>query len=150
MFLPIIFILISFLRPPPPASSRLSSPFLPHLSSRPLPPLPCHQRQPFQLSAPPRPAIFAMVSCCLSQSFLSASSRCLASCLSLFSQLLRSVLVFHMPRTCKHFSSLSLTTHALQRSRKGPSTFENMPFLMQEHALLDARKACSRSILITI
>jgi len=38
---------------------------------------------------------------------------------------------------------------ALLRSRIGPSTFKNRPFLRQEDALLGARKASSSTLLIS-
>jgi len=34
-------------------------------------------------------------------------------------------------------------------SRKGPSTFENMPLLHIENALLEARRACSQMLFVT-
>ena len=40
---------------------------------------------------------------------------------------------------CQVFSPLSNPTHALQRSRRRPSTFETTPFLLQEHALQRSR-----------
>ena len=40
---------------------------------------------------------------------------------------------------CQLFSSLSNPTHAFQRSRPCPSTFETTPFLPQEHALQRSR-----------
>lgn len=103
------------------------------------------------LPSPPRfLAISVSLSCYLLRPVLLSSPRCLAVFISLSCQLFCSVLVSHMPRTCKHFSSLSNPAHALLRSRKGPSTSKNMPFLMQEKPLLDARKAYSRPVLITI
>ena len=208
MFLPIIFILISFLRPPPPASSRLSSPFLPHLSDRPLPPsLPSVTAFPAICSAPScylrhsilpavsvfsvscsalssrlchavlpavpvfsvncsalsyylrhgiLPAVSDFSVCCsalssrLCHAVLLSSPQYPASCPSLSYRMRLAVLVSHMPRTCKHFSPLYYPVYAFLHSRTCPSTSENMPFLMQEKPLLDARKAYSRSILITI
>lgn len=46
---------------------------------------------------------------------------------------------FSLP-LCQVFSSLSNPTHALQRSRRRPSTFETTPFLLQEHALQRSRR----------
>ena len=118
------------------------------------------------LPSPPRfLAVSPSLSCCLLRPVLPASSVFPVSCSalscylrhsilpavpSLSCQLRHTVLVSHTPQTCKLFSSLSNPTHALQRSRKGPSTSENMPFLVQEKPLLGARKASPRSILITL
>ena len=45
---------------------------------------------------------------------------------------------FSLP-LCQVFSSLSNPIHALQRSRRRPSTFETTPFLPQDHALERSR-----------
>ena len=50
---------------------------------------------------------------------------------------------------CKYFSPFSILTHALHEWRRDPSTFKNMPFLRQEDALHEARKAFSSTILIS-
>ena len=49
---------------------------------------------------------------------------------------------------CQHFSPLLFIVHALQGGRRGPSTFENMPFLHAEKALLEARRASSRMLFV--
>ena len=49
---------------------------------------------------------------------------------------------------CQHFSSLLFIVHALQGGRRGPSTFENMPFLHAEKALLEAWRASSRMLFV--
>ena len=49
-------------------------------------------------------------------------------------------------RKCQNISKdapPSFRGYALFERRRRPSTFENMPFMEQEHALLDARRACS-------
>ena len=43
----------------------------------------------------------------------------------------------YSPRICKEFSLYSNPVYALHASRTCPSTFENMPFLTLEDALLD-------------
>lgn len=47
---------------------------------------------------------------------------------------------------CQVFSSLSNPTHAFQRWRPCPSTFETTPFLLQEHALQRSRRRPSSSV----
>ena len=47
---------------------------------------------------------------------------------------------------CQLFSLLSNPTHAFQRSRPCPSTFETTPFLPQEHALQRSRTRLSSSV----
>lgn len=112
--------------------------------------LSCQLLRSVLLSSPRCLASFVSLSCQLLRSILLSSPRCLAGFVSLSCQLRHAVLVSHMPRTCKLFSSLSNPAHALQRSRKGPSTSENMPFLVQEKALLCARQAYSRFVFVTI
>ena len=120
-----------------------SSPFLLPIVFPILPP-------PFLPSPPPFLAVSDSLSCYLLRPFLLSSPQYPASCPSLSYSMRHTVLVSHMPRTCKHFSSLSYPVYAFLHSRTCPSTSENMPFLMQEKALLDARQASPRSILITI
>ena len=51
---------------------------------------------------------------------------------------------------CQVFSSLSNPTHALQRSRRRPSTFETTPFLPQEHALQRSRRRLSPPVSVCV
>ena len=46
-------------------------------------------------------------------------------------------------------TSLSIQKGRRDGTRKGPSSLENMPFLLAEDALLGARKASSQKIFIT-
>lgn len=120
---------------------------------------------PFLPSHPRFLAVSPSLSCCLLRPVLQSSSVFPVSCSalscylhhavlpavpSLSCQLRHTVLVSHMPQTCKLFSSLSNPAYAFLHSRTCPSTFENMPLLMQERALLDARKAYSPFVFITI
>ena len=50
---------------------------------------------------------------------------------------------------CQVFSPLSNPTHALQHSRRCPSTFETTPFLPQEHALQRSRKRPSPPVSVS-
>ena len=50
---------------------------------------------------------------------------------------------------CQEFLLLSNRTYAFHGWRGGPLTFKNMLFLHAEHALLEARKACSTKQLVT-
>ena len=50
---------------------------------------------------------------------------------------------------CQVFSSLSNPTHAFQRSRPCPSTFETTPFLPQEHALQRSRTRPSSCVSVS-
>ena len=102
------------------------------------------------LSSPRCLACFISLSCQLLRSVLLSSPRCLAGFVSLSCSMRHTVLVSHSPQTCKHFSSLSNPVYAFLHSRTCPSTSENMPFLMLERALLDARKAYSTFDFITI
>jgi len=55
-------------------------------------------------------------------------------------------------RNCTDFSvitTLSVCREAEDETRRGPSTFENMPFLLAEDALLDARRASSLMLFVT-
>jgi hypothetical protein len=55
-------------------------------------------------------------------------------------------------RKCTDFSvitPLSVCREAEDETRRGPSTFENMPFLLAEDALLDARRASSLMLFVT-
>lgn len=102
------------------------------------------------LSSPRCLACFISLSCQLLRSVLLSSPRCLAGFVSLSCSMRHTVLVSHSPQTCKHFSSLSNPVYAFLHSRTCPSTFENMPFLMQEKPLLGARKASPRFAFITL
>jgi len=56
-------------------------------------------------------------------------------------------------RNCADFSvitPLSVCREAEDETRRGPSTFENMPFLHAEDALLDARRASSSIQSVTL
>ena len=56
-------------------------------------------------------------------------------------------------RNCADFSvitPLSVCKEAEDETRGGPSTFENMPFLHAEDALLDARRASSSIQSVTL
>ena len=56
-------------------------------------------------------------------------------------------------RNCTDFSvitPLSVCKEAEDETRRGPSTFENMPFLHAEDALLDARRASSSIQSVTL
>ena len=56
-------------------------------------------------------------------------------------------------RNCTDFSvitPLSVCREAEEETRRGPSTFENMPFLHAEDALLDARRASSSIQSVTL
>lgn len=136
------------------------------------PPISCRQRQPFLSAVPFFPTICSALSyylrhgilpavsvfsvCCsalssrLCHAVLLSSPQYPASCPSLSYRMRLAVLVSHMPRTCKHFSPLSYPVYAFLHSRTCPSTSENMPFLMQEKPLLDARQACSRFVFVTL
>lgn len=56
---------------------------------------------------------------------------------------------FSLP-LCQVFSPLSNPTHALQRSRRRPSTFETTPFLLQEHALQRSRRRPSPLVSVCV
>ena len=120
---------------------------------------------PFLPSHPRFLAVSPSLSCCLLRPVLQSSSVFPVSCSalscylhhavlpavpSLSYSMRHTVLVSHTPRTCKLFSLLSYPVHAFLHSRTCPSTSENMPFLMLERALLDARKAFSTFAFITI
>lgn len=51
---------------------------------------------------------------------------------------------------CQVFSSLSNPTHAFQRWRPCPSTFETTPFLPQDHALQRSRTRPSSSVYVCV
>jgi len=56
-------------------------------------------------------------------------------------------------KNCTDFSiiiPLSICREAEEETRRGPSTFENMPFLLAEDALLDARRASSSIQSVTL
>ena len=159
--LPIVFPILAppFLPSPPPflaISDSLSSYLLrPVMPAAPVFPTICSALS-YYLRHGILPAVSVFSVCCsalssrLCHAVLLSSPQYPASCPSLSYRMRHAVLVSHMPRTCKHFSPLSNPAHTLQRSRKGPSTSENMPFLVQEKPLLDARKASPRSAFINI
>lgn len=160
-FLPIVFPILAppFLPSPPPflaISDSLSS-YLLHsvLPAAPVFPTICSALS-YYLRHGILPAVSVFsVSCSalssrLCHAVLLSSPQYPASCPSLSYRMRHAVIVSQSPQTCKLFSLLSYPVYAFLRSRKGPSTSENMPFLMQEKPLLDARKASPRSILITI
>ena len=146
-FLPIVFPILPppFLPSPPPLSLPSATVF-PAICSA----LSCRLHQSFLSAAPLCLAVFISLSCQLLRSVLLSSPRCLAGFVSLSCSMRHTVLVSHMPRTCKLFSPLSNPIYAFIHSRTCPSTSENMPFLMLERALLDARKAFSTFVFITI
>jgi hypothetical protein len=55
-------------------------------------------------------------------------------------------------RKCTDFSviiPLSVCREDEEETRRGPSTFENMPFLLAEDALLDTRRVSSLMLFVT-
>lgn len=120
-------------------SSPHLSPTLPHLVTTPASTchyastyLPLHPTQPITTPAPI--CHYSQLTCYYASTYLPLRKH-----LSVATQV----------QTCKHLSHSFFPTHAFQAPRPCLSTFENMPFLPIEHALLAPWRGPSPTHLIT-